>query len=452
MKIQKTKNIIAISFLFGIVSLTSFLMITQNVFALTASERSALEAELAKLEAEIKKQEAILSQQKNQSVSISSEVSKLKAQVDTARSKINYRNTQIKKLSSDITTKDKVVKTLSADIEDKKGSISKLVRETRELDDRGTLHLVLASENISDFYKEADSFVFVRRSLKDKVDELLGVKTLTEEEKKNLEAKKGEEEVARLELERQKKIVEQNKAEQDTLLSKSKNKEKAYESIIAEREKDAAKIRAQLFELVGIPKGGIPFGEAYEYAKYAETKTGVDAAFLLAIATQETGIGKNVGTCNRPGDAKKWYDIMPGPDDNSWRDDQTIFLQIMKDLGMNPEGVPLSCPASWGGWGGAMGPMQFIPATWKQYAPRVAKAAGVAVANPWNPQHAFIASSTYLADLGAGKQTFEAEREAACKYYSGKSCYAPKVTNLFYGNSVMAHKSAIQAKIDVLER
>ncbi len=420
--------------------------------SLSASERAQLERQLEELEAEIERQEKILSSQKNKSASISNEVAKLKAQVNTSRSKINYRNTQIKQLSSEITNKDKKVRTLSADIEEKKDSIAELVRETRELDDRGSLHIVLASDSLSDFYRDADSFVFVRRSLKETVDALLGIKTLTEQEKKGLESKKGEEEVARLELERQKKIVEQAKADEERLLTSSKNQEKVYEGVIADRERQASEIRSQLFELVGIPEGGIPFGEAYDLAKYTETITGVDPAFLLAIATQETGIGKNVGTCNRPGDTKKWYDIMPGPNDNSWRDDQTIFLEIMKELGMSPEGVPLSCPAPWGGWGGAMGVSQFIPATWAQYSKRIASHTGGSVPNPWNPRHAFLASSTYLADLGAGKQSFEAEREAACKYYSGKSCHAPKIKNMFYGNAVMAHKTKIQAKIDILER
>jgi peptidoglycan hydrolase CwlO-like protein len=422
---------------------------------ISEAERAVLEAQLEQLEAEIARQEAILSQQKGQSASISNEISKLKAQVSTARSKINYRNTQIKKLSSEITTKDKTVRTLSADIEQKKQSIAKLVREARELDDRGILHIVLASENVSSFYKDADSFVFVKRSLKDKVDGLLGVKKLTEEEKKALEAKKGEEEVARLELERQRRIIEQNKAEEEKLLAASKNQEKVYEKIIADREQQAAQIRAQLFELVGVPEGGIPFGEAYEYAKFAASKTGVDPAFLLAIATQETGIGKNVGTCNRVGDAKTYKDVMPGPAEKasgrSWRDDQSIFEDIVDALGLPRIGTPVSCPAPWGGWGGAMGPMQFIPATWKGFAKKTAAAVGASTANPWNPRHAFTASAIYLSELGADGRTFNSEREAACKYYSGRGCMDPKVKNLFYGNSVMKHKSTIQAKIDVLE-
>jgi peptidoglycan hydrolase CwlO-like protein len=452
MNIGKIKIIAMLLAIVAILFTGSFFALSASAQELTPQERARLERQLEELEEEIKRQEAILLEQKGESASISNEIIKLRAQVDSARSKISYRNTQIRKLSSEITNKDRTVRTLNAEIDDKKGSISELVREARVLDDRGPLHIVLASENISDFYKDADSFIFVKRSLKDAVDSLLGVKKITEEEKKELEAKKGEEEVARLELERQRKLVEQAKSQQDALLAESKNQEKVYESLIARREAEAAEIRAQLFELVGVPEGGIPFGDAYEYAKYAEAKTGVDPAFLLAIATQETGIGKNVGTCNREGDSKKWYDIMPGPDDGSWRDDQTIFLRLMKELGINPVGVPLSCPAPWGGWGGAMGPSQFIPATWDQYDERVEKAVGVKVANPWNPRHAFVASALYLADLGAAKRTFEAEREAACKYYSGRSCYAPNVKNMFYGNAVMKHKTNMQSKIDVLER
>jgi hypothetical protein len=100
-----------------------------------------------------------------------------------------------------------------------------------------------------------------------------------------------------------------------------------------------------------------------------------------------------VGTCNRPGDARTWKDIMPGPTSGSWRDDQSAFLRITKKLGINPDGQPLSCPLASGGWGGAMGPSQFIPATWESYENRIAAAVGASVANPWNPAHAVTATA-----------------------------------------------------------
>ena len=139
---------------------------------------------------------------------------------------------------------------------------------------------------------------------------------------------------------------------------------------------------------------------------------------------------------------------MPGPNDNSWRDDQTIFLALTKQLGLDPETVPLSCPWQ-GGWGGAMGPSQFIPTTWNSYAPRVASTVGVGTADPWNPEHAFVASALYLADLGASAGGFTAERTAALKYYAGSNWSNPQ--NAFYGNGVMGHASTIQNTIDELK-
>ncbi len=140
---------------------------------------------------------------------------------------------------------------------------------------------------------------------------------------------------------------------------------------------------------------------------------------------------------------------MPGPTDGSWRDDQSAYLRITSKLGLDPEDMPLSCPLGYG-WGGAMGPAQFIPATWEQYENRVAAAVGASVANPWEPQHAFIASAIYLADLGAAGGGYTAERTAALKYYSGGNWQDPR--NQFYGDGVMRHRQDIQVNmIDPLQ-
>ena len=140
---------------------------------------------------------------------------------------------------------------------------------------------------------------------------------------------------------------------------------------------------------------------------------------------------------------------MPGPNDNSWRDDQTTYLQITSQLGLDPDSMPLSCP--WrGGWGGAMGPSQFIPTTWDLYKSRIASAVGKSVPNPWDPQDAFTASAIYLSDLGANKGGYTAERTAALKYYSGGNWRRPE--NAFYGNEVMVKARNIQENmIDPLQ-
>ena len=63
-----------------------------------------------------------------------------------------------------------------------------------------------------------------------------------------------------------------------------------------------------------------------------------------------------------------------------------------------------------------------------------------------------MASSIFLYDLGAGLQTYSAEKNAACRYYSGKSCASSKDGNT-YGTSVMKWVAKIQEEmIDPLTR
>jgi hypothetical protein len=63
-----------------------------------------------------------------------------------------------------------------------------------------------------------------------------------------------------------------------------------------------------------------------------------------------------------------------------------------------------------------------------------------------------MASAIYLTDLGAKEGSYTSERNAACKYYSGRKCDSKKPTNFTYGDSVMKKAANIQAKyIDPLQ-
>jgi len=92
-----------------------------------------------------------------------------------------------------------------------------------------------------------------------------------------------------------------------------------------------------------------------------------------------------------------------------------------------------------------MGPAQFIPSTWQLYEGRIASALGVSTPNPWEPRHAFMASGTYLADLGAGSGSYTAERRAALQYYAGGNWQSAGVQ--FYGDQVMQRAQNIQTNM-----
>jgi membrane-bound lytic murein transglycosylase B len=168
-------------------------------------------------------------------------------------------------------------------------------------------------------------------------------------------------------------------------------------------------------------------------ANWASKQTGIRSAFLLAILTQESNLGKNIGTCNRPGDPpeKSWKVIMKPTRD------QEPFQIITAELGKNPDITPVSCPmkdkkGKQLGWGGAMGPAQFIPSTWIGYRQKITAITGNTVANPWDNRDAFLASAIKLRNDGANG-TDEGDWKAAMRYFSGSTNLAYR----FYGDNVI---------------
>jgi membrane-bound lytic murein transglycosylase B len=190
----------------------------------------------------------------------------------------------------------------------------------------------------------------------------------------------------------------------------------------------------------------ITFGQAVAIATWAGEQTGVRPALLLAILTQESNLGKNVGTCNRQGDPpSKSYKVIMKPD----RDIQP-FLTITGELGRNPDITPVSCPmkdksGAQIGWGGAMGPAQFIPSTWMGYRGKVTAITGHP-ADPWDIRDAFLAASIKLAADGGTNKS--GEWAAAMKYFCGSTNSAFS----FYGDNVVATAAKYQADIDQLNQ
>lgn len=446
------KNIyhpVAIYFVCFVVALVIATALPTQLFAVDVdATEERLREELAELERQQALVEQSLNQQKAKSATIERDVNILSDQIYQTELSIRQKNIEISRLKDVIALKQNTVAELTSKMNQSKAIISDLIRKTNELDNKSLPEVMLGNENLTDFFADLDSYSTLQRQLNELYIQVEQIRLETEEEKTQLSEKQNQELDLKKEIEHEKAQIAVKKDEKDELLSASRSVESTYETVLAQKRQEAAAIRAALFRLRD--SDGIPFGEALEYAQSASQATGVRAAFILGILTQESNLGQNVGTCNLPGqpDSKKWYSIMPGPNDNSWRDDQTIYKRIVNALGLDVDSMPLSCPWQ-GGWGGAMGPSQFIPVTWQSYEARIAAAVGVKTANPWNPEHAIMATAIYVKDLGAAAGGYTAERTAALKYYAGSNWSLPQ--NAFYGNSVISHAENIQKQIDFLE-
>lgn len=406
-----------------------------------AAREAQLQAELNQVLKDIDVQQQILQQEQQKAQTLQGDITILNAKIAEAKLKIKARQLAIEALGKNINQKTDAINKLTGKIDDTHDSLAQLIRKTNEMDDFTITDVILSDKNISEFFADVDAYDSIKESIQVALGYIKKTKQDTEVARQTLDHQRLEEIDAKISIETEKANIEQSEKQKAQLLSLSKEQQRNYQTIIKQKQARAATIRSALFALRDT--GAIPFGKALEFATEASKATGIRPAFLLAILSQESDLGKNIGTCNRAGDPpeKGWRVIMKPSRD------QAPYLRLTTALGLNPDTMPLSCPMNTGGYGGAMGPSQFIPSTWELFQPRIAQALNVTTPNPWEPEHAFMASALYLNDLGAGSQSYSDERNAACRYYSGRSCDSRRPANSFYGNSVMQKAASIQTNM-----
>jgi len=407
---------------------------------------------------------------------VESDMTKTSAEKKTLQTQISSLTKKIKDLDYQIYQSNLSIKSLGFQIKDtelsivetekeigsQKEKIGMILRAVNDEDKKSLMEVLIASKTISDFF---DNLVYLETlSVKNQdlldhfenlEDSLKGQKIILAEEKGQTESILALQSV-------QKQESSSTKQEKDKLYTLT---EAQYQSQLKEKqeiEKKAAEIEKKLIQMVGLVEDqkAPSFGEALEIAKEIGTLVGVRPAFLLAIISQESAIGRNVGQCyitnKETGGGKYSNGKLVSRIIHPTRD-LPIFLNIIESSGRTMEKTPVSCwindcVSKYGGtyfhckayvaesgsvscaksgyvaygFGGAMGPAQFIPSTWNIYDKKVKEKTGKSVADPWNIRDAFTAAGLYLKDLGAGKTS--GEYSAASRYYGGSSAYAKSVS------------------------
>jgi len=393
--------------------------------------REECEALLKQYEEQISKYDQDISKTEEEKNTLKNQISVLKKKVDKLGAQITQSNLVIKDLGLQIKDTESSIGKTSVKIDDSKVRLAKMLQAVNEEDQKPLIEILFSEKKLSDFF---DNLIALEALNSETQDILKGIKTLKttlETQKDSLDSDKTDLQQMVIVQQLQKKENETNKKSQEQLL---KLTEAEYQKSLSQKkeiEKRAAEIRARIFELIGVPKAPT-FGEALAIAQYVQQITGIRPALLMAVLTQESNIGKNVGQCYL-----KNTETGAGVKANSGtavnrvmnpKRDVPLFLQITQDLGRNFGDTPVSCPMSIG-WGGAMGPAQFIPDTWTKYAEKVKGVTGK-VADPWNIKDAFLGAGIYLKDLGVLNNEFK----AVMRYFSGGTW---SKWEEFYGNSVL---------------
>ncbi len=432
----------------------SYCVCPAAVFAqtLSAADRAQLEAQLAQVQAEQAQAQSALVTAQAKSSSLQNDIDLLSFKIKAEQLDIQAKALLIRTLGNNISTKQSEINVLDARINKNKRAVSEMFRQIQQTEQTTIVEYILANKSLYDFFNTISALETLQKKVDDLSEQLSVDEASTSAAKDALVVRQNAAKDAQYAIQQEQKTVQSNQAKQKQLLSISKGNEKSYSTLVAQKKKEAAAIKARLFALAG--SNPIPFGQAYQYALAAQKSTGIDPAFLLAVMTQESNLGQNVGTCYLANTStgsgvsvksgKAFSNVM-----NPTRD-VPPYIKITAAIGADPLHTVVSCPQAIG-WGGAMGPAQFIASTWMLFTNRIMSALGLSgIANPWDPQHAFMASALYLSDLGAASGGYTAQSNAACKYYSGSSCSKSSFI-ASYGISVMSLTSKIQTtEIDKL--
>ncbi len=424
---------------------------SKEAIALYDEEKVKLEKELEEIEKEIAAYEKVVAQTQKEKITLQNKIKELKNKAEQLTLKIKQTNINLDYLKIRIEDTTNSINQTISKIEKTKENLKNTLLSFYHLKQYSTLEIILANNEISEFFDYLNAVNLLQEKIQANIQELEELEDTLSQQKQKLDADVEEtQKMLAMQL-LQKQDLDKNQKENATLLEVTKGNEEKYQQLLSSSRQKANEIRQRLYELIGV-KTQVTFGEALDIAEWVSSKTGIRPAFLLAVITQESNLGKNVGTCNRPGDPynKSWRQVMKPSQHEA-------FLKITSELGLDPDTTPVSCPindpkrgliAGKNSWGGAMGPAQFIPTTWLTYAPKVKQITGKAVANPWDVRDSFLAAALYLTNYGANKKTRDSEWRAALIYFSG----SVNTKYSFYADSVLAIADRYESDIATLNQ
>lgn len=429
-------------YIFGVFAL----VFAFHASATTQDDIAAKQKQIDEIQKQIDAYQAQIETTQSKSKTLQNEITGLNAKINQLNLEIKSMSIAINQTALEINVAEDKIGKLSDDIGTHKNAMAQYIKIVYENDQKNLTEILLKNQSLSSFFKDLDSIQITQNKLKDIIDEMKQLKTEIGAQKDNLEDKKTDLEHLKSLQEIARKNVDRDKTQKNTILKETKGQESKYQELVKKSQKDLQAIKDQIGYLM---QNGVSVEDAIKYAQLAAIATGIRPAFLLAELEQESALGKNVGRCyitdTTSGNSRRITTGEVYKRGIHPTRDLALFLTITKELGKDSLQTPISCwPGS--GWGGAMGPAQFIPSTWVGYAAQVARLVGRSIANPWIIEDAFTAAAIKLASGGATSKTRAGEVAASKAYYCGN----PKSTSsgcVNYANSVQRKAAEIELNL-----
>jgi len=192
--------------------------------------------EIQKLEAEIADYKIRLNNVGTQKKTLQSAIqtldltrAKLAKDTQLTQAKITQTNATIARLGGTIGEK-------KSQIEKNRRVIANTIKQLNELDARGLLEILLASESISDFFIEANDLARLQASLGDNIKSLDRLASELNTQKRSSEENARKLVLLKSQLVDQRAVADGQRRSQTTLLAETKNKESNYAKLLVDRE------------------------------------------------------------------------------------------------------------------------------------------------------------------------------------------------------------------------
>lgn len=425
---------------FGVVILSFGLWAFSFSFAALEDEIANRQKQIEELQRQIDEYQNQIETNRSQARTLETEINALNAQIHQIELTVRSLELSIGQTSDEISDTESKISEAENKINKHKQAIGQFLKITYENDQKTLTEILLANDNISDFFTALNNLRVNHEKLQLTIDEMQQLKVYLEEHQESLEEKRSEFERLRGLEAIERSSLSGTKNSKNKILKDTKGQEKKFQELVVKSQKDIEALRSQITYL---EQNGVTAEEAVKFGQLSAIATGIRPAFLIAILEVESGLGKNVGKGNWMDDMYNCYKRLGKP--SRAEAEKTAFLAIVAKLGLNPDTVKVSKEPNYG-CGGALGPAQFLPSTWLGYEDQVARLTGHNPPNPWSIEDAFMASAIKLANGGATSKDKTGETRAAKAYISGKPSCTSRICN-YYSSAVLRKATEIEKNL-----
>ncbi|MCK4918829.1 MAG: C39 family peptidase [Candidatus Pacebacteria bacterium] len=156
---------------------------------------------------------------------LDAQIAQLDVEIQSTQAKIEQTSFEIENLIANIVQKEEEIK-------NQKETLKKLLRKINEYDNESILEILLSSDELSEFFNEAEYVNTIGEKIKETLDNLNRTKQELEEKREEAQEKKSEFEELNKKLVVQKEMVDAQKESKEKLLRETKGKENKFQDLL----------------------------------------------------------------------------------------------------------------------------------------------------------------------------------------------------------------------------